>query len=54
MPLLDSGGTMHDGSNRTVGVCDSCGKEKWVFEFEEYIDQYICSGCYYEMEEGRS
>ncbi len=42
---------MHDGTNRTVGICDSCGEEKWVFEFDEYPNyDYLCSRCFYEME----
>ena len=30
---------MHDGINRTVGICDSCRDVRRVFEFDEYSDK---------------
>ena len=39
-----------EGTNRRVGPCESCGHEKWIYDFDDDIEGY-CTMCYREIYE---
>ena len=41
---LPARGMGREGANRRVGPCESCGAEKWIYDFDEA--EGLCTSCY--------
>lgn len=41
-----------EGTNRRVAACESCGQEKWVYDFDDEGAEGLCTMCYRATYEG--